>query len=382
MIKHVLGLLCAILCLGFVYPVSDTEPAATIEFFLETTQWASHVKPIGNTANDGVVCFYDFQAPGNPTLKTRFVNDAGSLVGNNVIDTGLKLGSSTPFVAAWSPQTNSYLVVFRKGNNLYGRQINQTGVPSAPVKLITAYTADYMALTWTSKKRFVLFLQRGGQISAQLLRKNGKKLGDEYTLTTYKTGEAYPLAADTEDDGMAVCFLGHYRAGSVQYRAVKTNHSMGLLGSFNIGPSMAATSITFIRYFHAAYDPGSQRHACVWRVAPAHSQYTVVSADGSVVFAPANTHSDATPRGLAYDPVSERFSMLLGKLNYFGGSEHSEFYHFTFNPNGTVAIPEQLLKQTTAEYDAVGSGFSRNGKIILMWVNDVLPYGVLGRQIY
>ena len=378
-------LLTTATALLFAAPLAAQAPSFVEDYFLETTTYGSHFVILGNTLNSDFVVFYDHYSGGNFVLKSCRLNSGGGPLGaKQTIHPDVVVADREPWDVVWHPVAKRYMAVFRVGGKLFARAIGVGGVPLSGPKFVCNYDGTYLHVAWAARRKFVVFLQRGDQVSGQALRRNCRKFKGEKQLVSLVTGISYPLDAASEEDGTAVAYYARYwdSPGEADVCVLRVDYKLNVLDDFDQVSDLAASSQYLTRYIHGNYDPKSRTHSIAYRVGAGPAKYMTFKKDGTWVSKPKNLPSDSAPRSLLYNPIKKRFVVFFFKLNYFDGRDHSEFYHTVYRPNGKIVVADRLLKRTDSENDACACGFNKTGKIFLGWVNDGGPLGVLGRLIY
>lgn len=374
------------ICIAFVTPCANAQTTAVsfVDVTLEASGWAFPIIPLGTTTTDDIVVFYAHNNAGTMTLKTRLVRANGTMGPVRTIATGLDTGMWTTFDVVLHPQISKFLVVYRKGGKLYGRGVGATGIPLAAAKLITPYSRDFMALTWTSKKKYILFMEKSGQIAGQVLRKNGKKKKGDLLLTKAAKGEAIPLDAATDSAGIAHLVFSLYNSSTnlATLQWLSVDKKLNYQDSMELAANLTANSDNFLRNALVAYDPTSDVFGCAWRVAPAVATYCTFDSSGSFVKMPTTMPTDTNPRALVLDPASGTFANFYFILSYNGVTDLVDFYYTSFFPNGSLDMTGVNLKQVSNEIDFLGCGISRIGSTFIAWINDGGPSGVHGRLTF
>jgi hypothetical protein len=370
-----------VLCAGMLHA---QQTAAIADLSLETTGYGFHIQPLATSVADGFVIFYAHYDAGVWRLRSRLLRSDATLGPAYTLATNLDTGLWLPFQAAWHPQTNSFLVVYRKGSALKARRVKANGSPGGAEKNIGPYTRDFYALTWVSKKKFVLFLERSGEITGQVLRKLGKKKGKEKMILSFTQGEAIPLDAATDNNGIAALALANYNNSSNSSdihvltvdRKLRTQNVALMLSGYTTNGDNA------LRYVHLAHDTFNDAFAMAWRIAPAAAGYCTFDSEGTFISDPADLPVDATIRELRFFPADGSFAAYYYVIADFGGTESTEFYITIFFANGTIDTNFQLLLRVTGEVDGWGFGISNLDAVFAGWVPETTPPGVHGRMIY
>lgn len=371
------------LSLFVLLTIPPAATAAVVEVTLESTGYAGKILPLGSTVNNDIVVFYDHYYGGQQNLRARVIGPAGGLGPVQTVATNIDFGKWDDWDAVWSPKAKRYMAVYRKGNKVYAQLVRPNATKQGGAKNLFDNNKDHLCITWTSQKKFVLFVSYSNQVTALILKKNGAPHNSAQIITNVASGEAYPVDAATENNGTAMAYYVHFNSNNntATPSVIRVNQNLNVQGDFNVGVTASANSKSFARYIRGAYESKSKRHSMVWRIGAGPSKYCTFKNNGNLVKSPTNTPEDVTPRALLNDRNKKKFAMFYFKLNYFDGADHSEFYHFTYKPSGSVISNSVLLKQTENENDAHGCGLSRSSNIFVGWVNDGGPAGIHGRLI-
>jgi hypothetical protein len=374
----------AVACM-FAAPLVAQEPSFVQDYMLETTSYGTHFVILGNTLNSDFVVFYDHYSGSNYNLKTVLIHAGGGPLGAvHLVSNNVQINYWFAWDAAWHPKAKRYVVVYKVGNKLYARAVGVGGAPLSAERFICNYDGNYIDVTWAAKNKFVVFLQRDGQLVGQALRKNARKYKGEKQLVSLETGVSYPLDAASEEDGTAVAYYARYwvSPGEADICVLRVDEKLNILDDFDQVSDLPAADETFARFVRGNYDPVSKTHSVAYRIGAGPARYTTFKKDGTWVSHPKNLPTDSRPWALLYDPVKKRFAVFYFTLNYYEGKDHAQLYLTVYKPNGKIVSADNLLKVTDSEIDALGCGFNKTGKTFLGWVNDGSPVGVLGRLIY
>jgi hypothetical protein len=377
-----LALSLAVLC---SMPLAAQTPATIEDYALEPTGFGFHIEIMGNTLNNDFVAFYEHYSGGLFHLKSCTVPSTGGPLGaKHFLKPGIAQADYGPWDVAWHPVVKRFMFVYATGGKLYARAVGVDGAPLGPPRYISDYDGKYLQVTWAAKRKFIVFLRRNDQVAAQTLRKNAKKYKAEKQLVDLKTGISLPLDAVSEEDGTAAAYYTRFRAdpGEADVCVLRVDYKLNVLSDYDLVSGLPATAEISARYVHGNYDPAKSLHAVVYRIGLGPARYATFEKDGSWKSAPKDLPTDATPHAVLYNPLKKRFAVFYYKLNYFGGSDHAEYYLTVFRPDGKILAVDKLLKRTESEDETRACGYNRTGKVFVAWVNEIVPPGVLGRLIY
>ena len=380
--------LSIILALLAASPLAAQEAPAVKSITIEEDGFGFKFLPLGVSHNNTMVAFYEHWTGSSTALKARFISASGDPGQTSTIAANI---DSSRWDAVWHPVLKRFMVVYRLNNALYARSVGQFGAPLSAAKKVCDYSDVYIHIAWTTKKKFVLFITRGGQVVAQVLKKNGKKKKGELAITDVASGEAYPVDAATEDDGTAVAYYAQYRssAGTLTPRLVKVNHKpKNVIADFAITSARSSTSKTT---FVGAYDPASQTHSIAWRFVGAggsNARYCTFYESGAMRQSPTAIPGSVNPRALLYNPSAQRFAILFIDYAYFAppGSaraaamDHTELHLVIYNPNGSIVDSDYFIWQGQSEHEGFGVGYAKSGNLLAV-MSFELAEGIFGRFI-
>lgn len=378
--RRIILLFSTILVLAL--PAAAQDPAATKDLTISNNEFGFKFKPMGTTINNNFVLFYEAFSGGTTALKARTVGPTGAL---GPVKTLVPSIDNYRWDVVWHPVVKKFMLVYHLNNAAYARRVKPNGAPGGASKKVCDYQDIYMRIAWTKKKKFVLFLTRGGQLAAQALKKNARKFKTEQILTVFSTGEAYPTSAATKTNGEAVAYYAHYdnSANELTPRLISVDHKLIVYDSFAITAAQTANRKGSIM---GKYDPGSRTHSIVWKFA-GHSKYCCFNESGAMVEAPTNTPKDITPKALIYNPSADRFAIQYNKYKIFAppgpqpaGIDHTYIYLTIYNPNGTIVDPEFSVLVSNYEDEGTGVGYAKNGNILGVASPEV--GGIWARLIY
>ena len=370
-------------------PLVAQEAPAVKSITIEEDGFGFKFLPLGVTHNNTMVVFYEHWTGSSTALKARFITASGNPGQTSTIAASI---DSRMWDAVWHPVLKRFVVVYRLNNALYARPVGQFGAPLSPAKKLCDYSDVYIHIAWTNRKKFVLFITRGGQVVAQALKKNGKKKKGEQAVTGVAAGEAYPVGAATEDDGTAVAYYAHYVSSTnlLTPRLVKVNHKpKNVIADFAISSPRGSTAkATFV----GAYDPASQTHSVAWRFVGAggvNARYCTFYESGAMRKHPTAIPGRVSPRALLYNPSTQRFAILFIDYAYFAppdsagpaAMDHTELHLVIYNPSGSIADSDYLIWQGQAEHEGYGVGHAKNGSLLAVMSYETIA-GIFGRFIY
>lgn len=386
-------LLCsaALFLFPLASPAQDILPAAVADHTINGTAVAPKVRALGTTVNTKVLAFYESRStdPDQIELRIRYVSEAGVQSGDFAVASAID--ASGLWDAVWHPEAKRFIVVYRRDQALLAQIVRANGRPKGKPKKLADFSGEHLQVTWTAQQRFAVFFTDGASLTVQMLRKNGiKMLTPAHVAGGELSGDAYPVEAITDVDGVALVYYALYTSLETKQLTpslVKVDYARQVVDQFAL---VDPITVTGKERFLAAHDPLGGGHMIAWQfetVAPAEPaapKYAVIGANGGATLAPAGVPDGRTPIDLSWNPVSERYTLLFTWDEEVEGTPVVNFAQMIFRPNGTLVSPGTSIRTEDRGVPAAVDGdFADNGNYLLLWsLNEEAVKGVYGRFFY
>lgn len=376
--------------LTLALPLAAQETAAQVDLTIENSQRGCKFMPMGNSVNNNIILFYEAVSGVETDLKARTVGPTGDLGPVRILAQTIDYQI---WDVVWHPVVKKFMLVYRKNNDVWARRIKLNAKPGGSPKKVCDYHDNYLEVAWTKKKKYILFMARSGQLTAQALKKNGKKYRTEEYLTSFTSGEAYPVAADTKVNGEAVAYFAHYDSTPnwLTPRLISVDHKLTVHDDYAITtPQDSGSKATFV----GKYDPAFRIHSVAWRLAASeakkvHSKYCCFYESGAMVQPPTNTPVNIIPKALLYDPAAKRFAVWYNKYNVFNSLgfqptkiDNTHIFLMVYNPNGVIVAEDLYVYMSHSEDEGSGVGFAKNGNILGVISPKRIALCIYARLIY
>lgn len=367
-------------------------PADFKDVVIDDKAESAHVMVVGNDKNVKMLVLYEsIDQLGRISIKSASIDETGDLravftVENDIDASGL-------WHATWNPELERYHIVYRKNQALISKVIRANAKPKGRGRKIRDYDGTRFYITWATGKRYVVFFSNGNALAAQALRKSGGRYKEEKNLAGGDlTGDAYPVGATTQVDGIAICYFALYSSLEKNFLTLsllKTNKLLDKLDQFSLADSI---EVDDKKDFFAVYDPSKGNHLVAWTFevvtnggtvsATPTPRYAVYSGSGVEIMAPTDIPEGRSPINLSYAPVSERFAMTFSWISEEseipeGGGDpltfnQTNFAVMLFRPNGSLVSPGNTILEIpkTPVYAAAGSYSLQDERFLLVWTFD------------
>lgn len=357
-----------LLCLSIYASGQSTPPA--VDLVIDSSGYGFKAMPLGCSSNNNILVFYDVQINGVIYIKARLVYQNGTM--GNVFTLASAAGWGK-WSAVWSPEANRYMLVYIQNDRLYARAVSITGSPKTAAKLIAGYSGDYLQITWSPKRKFVVFMERDDQIVAQQLRKTAKKFKGEVTLTDVPLGDkAIPTDCATESDGSPCVYYVIFNESTLNadIGMIKVDKKLAIVSQVDVKSNLTAYNEYDARSMQGACS-ANDVHAFCWRYGNDKGKYAMYRSDGSQVKKARNTPQNREIRDIVFDASANTFRFFYSELFYDGSIDHERLFSTNFNTNGAVVNAKQVYYLTHSECDGRFLGVSRDGNVLAVWQPEV-----------
>jgi len=318
---------------------------------------------MGNTINDNFTIFYVLRD--EFTLWGRTVSSDGNTIGPAYF-----IANTNDFrmqSVVWHPYAKRFMIVGNLNNTLYALAANVNGQPLTPARVIATGIANYPRVTWTLKKKFIVFYRKNDQIYARRIKKNAKGNKPEKQITSFSQGLAVPRDASTEEDGVAACYYAYYSSSSSTQlipRMVRVNRKLKLQVDCQVAP------VQYDQYqwgyMSGAYDPDTGTHAISFANRFALFDKNGNAATPSPALAPFITIPNGgwTISGITYDSTFQRFAAyyIRAWADESTWTEYTYIHFAYFDSNGNVIDADVELGGFEDEADGRAGGINRRGE--------------------